>query len=75
MIFLITIMHIFLVKAIDCVKDLITRNRWQNLAGVTDVKTSSFGKMRNDIWVLQFNRESDSKRKQRAKIVDRYMMN
>ena len=43
MVFLITIMHIFLVKDIDCVKDLITLNRWQNLAGVIDVKTSSFG--------------------------------
>ena len=43
MVFLITIMQIFLVKAIDCVKDLITRNRWQNLASLTDVKTSSFG--------------------------------
>ena len=38
-----TIMHICLVKAIDFVKDLITRNRCQNLAGVTDAKTSSFG--------------------------------
>ena len=37
------IMHIFSVKAIDCVKDLITLNRWQNLAGVTDVKTPSCG--------------------------------
>ena len=27
MVFLITIMHIFLVKAIDCVKDVIMRNR------------------------------------------------
>ena len=43
MVFLITIMHIFPVKAIDCVKDLITLNRWQNLSCVTDVKTSSFG--------------------------------
>ena len=40
---LITIMHILFVKAIDCVQDLITRNRWQTLAGVSDVKTSSFG--------------------------------
>ena len=36
-------MQMFLVKAVDCVKDLITLNRWQNLASVTDVKTSSFG--------------------------------
>ena len=36
------IMYIVLVKAIDCV-DLIMLNRWQNLAGVTNVKTSSFG--------------------------------
>ena len=43
MIVLITTMHIFFVKAIDCVKDWIKRNRWQNLAGVTDVKRSSFG--------------------------------
>ena len=43
MVFLITIMQNFLVKAIDCVKDLITLNRWQNLAGVTDLKTSPFG--------------------------------
>ena len=43
MVFLIAFMHIFLIESIDCVKDLITRNRWQNLAGVTDIKTSSFG--------------------------------
>ena len=43
MVFLIIIMHIFLVKAIDSVKDLITLNSWQNYAGVADVKTSSFG--------------------------------
>ena len=36
-------MRIFIVKSIDCMKDLITLNRSQNLAGVTDVKTSSFG--------------------------------
>ena len=75
MVFLITSMHIFLVKAIDCVKDLITLILRQNLAGDTDVKTSSFGYMCNDLWVLQFNGESDSKRKQRAKIVDHLMMN
>ena len=68
-------MHIFLVKAIDRVKDLITLNCWQNLAGVTYVKTSSFGLMCNDLWVLQFNGESDSERKQTAKIVDHFMMN
>ena len=28
---------------IDCVKDLIKLNHWQNLAGVTGVKMSSFG--------------------------------
>ena len=45
MVFLITIIvHIFLVKAIDCVKGVIMLNRWQNLVGVTDVKTSSFVK-------------------------------
>ena len=43
MAFLIIFMHSFLVKAIDCVKDLITLKHWQNLAGVTDFKTSSFG--------------------------------
>ena len=37
MVFLITIMHTFLIKDIDCVKNLITLNRWHNLAGVTDV--------------------------------------
>ena len=50
MVFLITIMHIFLVKDIDCVKDLIMHNRCQNLAGVT-------------------------RQKQRAKIVDHFMIN
>ena len=38
MVFLITFMRLFLVKAIDCVKDVIKLNRWPNLAGVTDVK-------------------------------------
>ena len=33
MVVLISIMHIFLVKAIDCAKDLIRINLWQNLAG------------------------------------------
>ena len=75
MVFWIIIMHIFLVKAIDCVKDLITLNRWQNLAGVTDIKTSSFGLMCSDLWVLQFNGEPDSKPKQRANIVDHFMVN
>ena len=42
-VFFITIMRLFYVKDIDCVIDLIKLNRWQNLAGVTDVKTSSFG--------------------------------
>ena len=31
--------------------------------GVTDVKTSPFGQMCNDLGVLQFNGESDSKTK------------
>ena len=31
--------------------------------------------MCNDLWVIQFNGESDSKQKQRAKIVDHFMMN
>ena len=52
---LITIMRFFLVKTIDCVKDMIQLNCWQNLAGVTDVKTSSFGKMCNALWMIQFN--------------------
>ena len=43
MVFLITIMHFFHLKAIDCVKDVIKLNRWQNLTGVFDVKTPSFG--------------------------------
>ena len=42
MVVLITIMLILLVKAIDCVKDLFTLTCKQNLASVTDVKTSSF---------------------------------
>ena len=29
----------FYFQAIDCVKDVITRNSWQNLAGVSDVKS------------------------------------
>ena len=40
MVFLIAIMQRFLVKAIDCVKDMIKLNRWRNLAGVIDAKTS-----------------------------------
>ena len=44
MVFLITIMRLFLVKATDCAKDVIKPNRWHNLASVTDVKTSSFVK-------------------------------
>ena len=75
MVFLITIMPHFLVKAIDYVNDVIKLNRWLNLAGVTDVKTSSFGQMCNDLWVIQFNGESDSNRKQLAKIVDHFIMN
>ena len=51
MVFLITIMHIFLVKAIDIVKDLITLKRWRILAGVTDVKTSSFGYIYTCHWL------------------------
>ena len=43
MVFLIAIMHRFLVKAMDCVKNVIKLNRWENLADVTDFKTSSFG--------------------------------
>ena len=45
MVILITIMHFFLVKAIDRMKDVIKLNHWQNLAGVTDLKTRSFGQM------------------------------
>ena len=60
---LITIMHLFLVKAIDCVKGVIKLNRLQNLAGAIGVKMSSFGQMCNDLWALQFNGESDSKKK------------
>ena len=61
MVFLITIMHLFRVKAIECVEDMIKFNRWKTLAGVIDVETSSFGLMCNDLWALQFNGESDSK--------------
>ena len=39
MVFLIAIMNLFLVKAIDCVKDVINLNPWQNLAGVIDDKS------------------------------------
>ena len=46
MVILITIMPFFLIKAIDCVKDVIRLTRWQNLASVTDVKMSSFGKVK-----------------------------
>ena len=31
--------------------------------------------MPNNLWLLQFNRESDSKRKQQAEIVEQFMMN
>ena len=64
-------MHLFLVKATDYVKCVINRNSCQNLAGVSDVRTSSFGYMCNAVWGFQFNGE----RKQRAKIVDHFMMN
>ena len=59
----VTIMRLFLVKVVDCVKEVIKLNRWQILAGVTDVKMSSFGQMYNDLWVLRFNEQSYSKRK------------
>ena len=59
MVFLITIMHLFRVKAIDCAEDMI-KFRWNTLTGVIDVKTSSFHLMCNDLWVFQFNGESDS---------------
>ena len=48
--FLITITRLSLLKATDRVKDVITLKPWQNLAGVTDVKTSSFGQMCNHLW-------------------------
>ena len=41
MVSLITIIHIFLDKDIDRVKDLIMSNCWQNIDGVTDVRISS----------------------------------
>ena len=53
----------------------IKLNRWQNFASVTDVRTSPFGFMCNALWMLQFNRESDSEGKQRAEIVDHFIMN
>ena len=68
-VFLITVLRLFHVKDTDCEKDLIKPNRWQN-----DVKTSSFDLICKDLWLLQFNGESVSKRKQ-AEIVDQFMMN
>ena len=41
MVILITIIDILLDKTVDRVKDLIMRNRWQNIDGVTNVKISS----------------------------------
>ena len=49
-------MHFFLVKAIDCATDVIKPKRWLNVACVTDVKTSLFGKKYNDLGVLWITR-------------------
>ena len=75
MVLLITIMHIYLVKAIYCVKDLISLNRWQNLTGVTYVTNVII--WLNVEWIngASVNGESHAKRKQRAKIVGHFMMN
>ena len=67
LIILTTLLRLCLVK-VDCVTDVIKLNRWQILAGVTGVKTSWFGQVCNELWVLQFNEESFPKENNRPRL-------